>query len=184
MLFEFIALIVLCGSNGVIGDERDQIPLVDPKAPACSIFCEVCTSSLNITKFILDNEPFLPIILGYLTPICYMLPEKHYREKCYELFDRGVIEKIHEWLDQINIYDFCSKIWLCNNTISGSSEEPSCINQHMEYASTYLMNPKYVETASEELCRTYTEDFSECKDTLMMLANNFIKMQRQLLDVF
>nr|CAH8841910.1 unnamed protein product [Trichobilharzia regenti] len=110
MFFEFITLIVLCGSNGVIGNEHDQVPLVKPKAPQCNLFCEVCTSALNITKYILDNEPFLPIILRYLSPICYFLPERQYREKCSELLDRGVIEKIHHWIDQINIINSVLKL--------------------------------------------------------------------------
>ncbi|CAH8841793.1 unnamed protein product [Trichobilharzia szidati] len=185
MFFEFIALIVLCGSNGVIGDERDQILLVKPKAAESNLFCEFCTSAMNATKYILDTDPLLPYIYKYLDQICDLFPE-NYQEKCHDLVHGGLVEKLHQWIDQIDIYKFCAKVGLCNSTRSSSdsSDELSRINEPIEYALTYLMNPQYVETASEELCRTYAGDFNECKDTLMMLANHFIKMPRQLLDVF
>ncbi|CAH8495281.1 unnamed protein product [Heterobilharzia americana] len=79
MLLLIFALIAICGLNDAICQGYQK-----PNPSECHLLCEVCTSTLNATKYILDNEPFLPKILEYLTPICYMLPRRRYREKCFD----------------------------------------------------------------------------------------------------
>ncbi|CAH8509390.1 unnamed protein product [Heterobilharzia americana] len=183
MLLLIFALIAICGLNDAICQGYQK-----PNPSECHLLCEVCTSTLNATKYILDNEPFLPKILEYLTPICYMLPRRRYREKCRELVEGGAAERIHEWIDHIDPYKYCAAIRLCKHTNSSSDLQAtsSCTSEHIEYALTEVLSPEYIDTATKELCSRYAEDVNKCTNVLKMLANMFFKyifeMQRQLID--
>ncbi|VDP72234.1 unnamed protein product [Schistosoma mattheei] len=57
-----------------------QMSILNTDPPDCHFLCELCTSTVNATKYILDNEPFIPKILKNFMPICYMLPQLQYRK--------------------------------------------------------------------------------------------------------
>ncbi|CAH8496215.1 unnamed protein product [Schistosoma intercalatum] len=103
--------------NSVKCEEYAKKSILNTDPPDCHFLCELCTSTVNATKYILDNEPFIPKILKNFMPICYMLPKLQYRKICYHLVDGGAVDIIHELVNKINENNFCFHIGLCHNTI-------------------------------------------------------------------
>ncbi|CAH8496243.1 unnamed protein product [Schistosoma intercalatum] len=66
--------------NSVKCEEYAKKSILNTDPPDCHFLCELCTSTVNATKYILDNEPFIPKILKNFMPICYMLPKLQYRK--------------------------------------------------------------------------------------------------------
>ncbi|KAK4469080.1 hypothetical protein MN116_006669 [Schistosoma mekongi] len=104
---------IVTGFNNVMTEKSIQNTVIKSGPSNCHLLCELCTSIVNATKDLLENEQLLPEILNYLTPICYMLPKLQYRQMCYHIVDGGLTQ----WISIINDYMFCSYIRLCNNTI-------------------------------------------------------------------
>ncbi|KAH8859074.1 hypothetical protein KSF78_0006794 [Schistosoma japonicum] len=124
LMLIFIVFIVT-GFNNVMNDESVQSSVLKSGPSDCHLLCELCTSIVNATKDLLENEQLIPEILKKLTPICYMLPKLHYRQVCYHIVNGGVID----WISKINEYMFCSYIKLCNNTIPCPDFEDIIFNQ-------------------------------------------------------
>ncbi|CAH8474914.1 unnamed protein product [Schistosoma turkestanicum] len=120
-----IVLIITTEIKCVTSEQQIQVSILTSDQPDCHLLCELCTSTINATKYILDEEPFLPKLLQYFMPICYMLPKLEYRKICYHLVDGGVVSIIHEMLNKMNENEIFYHIGLCNSIIPCPSVQNS-----------------------------------------------------------
>ncbi|CAH8535171.1 unnamed protein product [Schistosoma rodhaini] len=116
-LSTLMLIIINVEVNNVKSEEYAQMSILNTDQPDCHFLCELCTSTVNATKFILDNEPFIPEILKNFMPICYMLPKLQYRKICYHFVNGGAVDLIHELVNTINENNFCFHLGLCSSTI-------------------------------------------------------------------
>ncbi|CAH8841795.1 unnamed protein product [Trichobilharzia szidati] len=131
------------------------------------MLCGTCVRLGNITKWVLTQDPIVPLFIDIMTPICYFIPMKAWRTKCHN-FTHTELSKIYESIRKVDVTNVCRRMGFCSakKPTPTVEDSDSCISENINYALSLATTPEYMNMFTESLCENHAANATECVNTV------------------